>query len=136
DGPCIGGMTTNPFVQAYGGKLLVSAEMRFGGTPPPTDGTYLWVLDRNGTVDRAFAEPQGDRWRPTTNPSESYAVAADGDRGVVLASDGESSLQLRRYVDVRRGVAPNQPIPALGVPAVLLLLGGAAALARRRLIEQ
>lgn len=132
DGLCTGGGTTNPQVQPYGAKILVSAEQRFGGVPPPSDGTYLWVLDRNGAIDRAFAEPQGDRWRPTTNPNWSYQVAADADRGVVLASAGESSLRVERYVDVRRGVASDQPIPALGVPALLLLTACAAAFARRR----
>lgn len=134
-GLCIGGAQTNANVQPYGQKILVSAEQRFGGTPPPTDGTYLWVHDRNGTVDRAFAEPQGDRWRPTTNPMWSYGVAADADRGVVLTSLTETTLRVQRYVDVRRGVVPDQPIPALGLPGVLLLLGGAAVLARRRLAK-
>jgi hypothetical protein len=133
NGPCIGGATTNPNVQPYGGKILASAEERFGGVPPPSDGTYLWVLDRNGAVDRTFAEPQGDRWRPTTNPNWSYAVAADGDRGVVLAANGESTLTVRRYTDVRRGEASYRPIPALGVPALLLVGAGLAVFARRRL---
>lgn len=130
-GLCIGGATSNPNVQPYGEKLLANAGQYFPGTPSPADGTWLWVLDRNGAIDRAFAEPQGDRWRSPTDPNADYSVGADGDRGVVLASAGENSMRVLRYLDVRRG-ASDQPIPALGLPALLLLAACAAGLARRR----
>lgn len=130
-GLCIGGATSNPNVQPYGEKLLANAGQYFPGTPSPADGTWLWVLDRNGAIDRAFAEPQGDRWRSPTDPNADYSVGADGDRGVVLASAGENSMRVLRYLDVRRG-ASDQPIPALGLPALLLLSACAAGLARRR----
>ncbi|HJU38568.1 MAG TPA: hypothetical protein VJ724_03280, partial [Tahibacter sp.] len=75
DGPCIGGMTINPNVQPYGAKILVSAEIHFSGAPSSADGTYLWVIDRNGVVDETFPEPQADRWRPPASPGASYGVA-------------------------------------------------------------
>lgn len=122
--PCA--VVTHSFAmaQSYGQKILAS------------DGSYLSVVDRDGTIDRAFAEPQGDRWRPTAWTDGEFGAAANGDRGVVLAAVVGSTLRVRRYVDVRGGTPSSQSIPALGLPALLLLLGGMAMFANRRMVRR
>lgn len=124
---------TNARVQRYGEKWLFSGEERFGGVPPPSDGTYLHVTDRAGRVDAAFAAPQGLRWRPPDAPNASYAVAADGDARVVIARGAASGIRVRRYRDLRGADPLAEPVPALA-PAVLAALGlGLLLLARRHL---
>jgi len=120
-------------VQRYGEKWLFSGEERFGGVPPPSDGTYLHVTDRAGNFDAGFAAPQGLRWRPPDAPSASYAVAADGGAHVVIARGSSAGLRVRRYRDLRGTDPLAEPVPALA-PAILVLLGGGLLLlARRRL---
>lgn len=130
---CLGGTAgTNGKAQRYGERILLSGEQRFGGTPPPTDGTYLYVIDRNGVRDPAFAEPQTDQWRPSEAPTASYDPAADGATRVVLVRRLFDGVRVLRYVDVR-GVDPfAQTVPALGLPALLLAVLGLGLLARRR----
>lgn len=119
-------------VRRYGEKWLFSGEERFGGVPPPSDGTYLHVTDRAGRVDPAFAAPQGLRWRSPDAPSASYAVAADGDAHVVIARGNGNGLRIRRYRDLRGSDPLGEPVPALGPAALVLLGGGLLLLARRR----
>lgn len=120
----------NARVQHYGAKWLFSGEQRFGGVPPPSDGTYLHVTDRGGSVDAGFAAPQDLRWRPPDAPNASYAVAADGDAHVVIARGNATGLRIRRYRDIRGGDPFAVPVPALAPEAIALMLLGLLAIAR------
>lgn len=122
---------SNSRVQRYGEKWLFSGEERFGGVPPPTDGTYLHVTDRSGRVDEAFATPQWLRWRPPDAPTASYGVAADGDAHIVIVRGYDEGIRIRRYRDLRGSDPLTEPVPALA-PAVLVLLGGLFLLLARR----
>ncbi|HJU38569.1 MAG TPA: hypothetical protein VJ724_03285 [Tahibacter sp.] len=127
----------NVEAHAWGARLLVRGEQRSLFLPPPSDGAYLWSIDRDGRVDTGFAQPQVVRWRPASPPWPTNSdVAVDGDERFVLASMqvGSNVVHVQRFVDARRGTGDAQPVPALGVPALLLLAGGAAALARRRFV--
>jgi hypothetical protein len=119
----------------WGSRLLLHGEQRTGFLPLPSDGPYVWALDRDGRFDALFSQPQDAyRWRLPGTASKSYDVAVDGtDRFVAVSAEfAADSVRVTRFVE-RRGGGASQPIPALGVPGVLLLLGGAAVLARRRL---
>lgn len=118
---CTSTGSTNFRVRRYGEKWLFSGEERFGGVPPPSDGTYLHVTDASGRVDAAFAAPQGLRWRPPDAPNASYAVAADGDAHVVIARGTDSGIRVRRYRDLRGSDPLAEPVPAL-LPAATVLL--------------
>ena len=120
---------------AWGTRVLVRGEQRSSFLPPPSDGAYLWSIDRDGRVDTDFAQPQVVRWRPASPPWPTNSdVAVDGADRFVLASMqvGSDVVYVQRFVDARRGTGDAQPVPALGLPALLLLAAGAAALARRR----
>lgn len=130
---CPGVGSTNGQLQWYGDKLLASGEFRFGGVPPPTDGTYLAVIDSNGAVDTGFGDLAGYRWRPSDLPSSSFGVAADGGAHFVLARRTATGLRIFRYQDVRGGANPfARPVPALTPAAAVLLLAGLLLLAARR----
>jgi hypothetical protein len=120
-------------VQRYGDKWLLSGEERFGGVPPPSDGTYLHVTDQAGNVDAEFAAPQGLRWRPPDSPNASYAVVADGNAHVVIVRGSGTGIRVRRYRDLRGTDPLAQPVPALAPGILVLLGGGVLLLARRRL---
>lgn len=123
----------NARVQPYGDQWLYSGEERFGGVPPPSDGTYLFVTDRLGRVDAGFAHPQGLRWRPPESPSASYSVAADGAAHVVLARAAPDGLRVLRYREMRGAEPAAQPVPALGTWGALLLALTLLQLGQRRL---
>ncbi len=111
----------NARVQPYGDNWLYSGEERFGGVPPPSDGTYLFVTDRFGRIDAGFAEPQGLRWRSPEAPTASYSVAADGGTHVVLARASDEGMRVLRYRDVRGAEPVAQSVPALAAWSALLL---------------
>jgi hypothetical protein len=123
--------TNNVEAHAWGTRILVRGEQRTTSIPPPSDGAYLWLLDRDGRVDRGFALPQVVRWRPTSPQATNSDVAIDGGNRFVLASMqvGSDVVHVQRFLDVRRGDGSIQPIPALGLPAILLLAAGVGALA-------
>lgn len=85
----------------------------------------------------AFVAPQVLRWRPPSSYSATYAVAPDGDRGVVLAIADHgivpNAVRVQRYVDLQRGGSAAAPVPALDILALLLCVAGVVMFARRRL---
>lgn len=121
--------------QRYGSRLLFKGDERFGGLPPPSDGTYLHVTDRSGQLDRDFAGTPDGRWRSPDAPSAPYAVAADGSDRVLLSRGTDTGLRIWRYRELRGSVpaATPLPVPALGPGALLLILAGVLLLARRRM---
>lgn len=119
--------------QPLGDKLLVSGEQRTFTLPPPSDGTYLWSLDWSGTADVGFGNQPNRSWRPSDQPTDSFAVTADRDGRIVLARRDGAGLRLFRYLDVR-GVPSAAPVPALGPAGLGLVLLGLLLLAYRRLL--
>ncbi|MCQ4164545.1 hypothetical protein [Tahibacter harae] len=119
--------------QPLGDRLLVSGEQRTFTLPPPSDGTYLWLVDWSAAADVGFGNQPDRSWRPPDQPHDSFAVTADRDGRILLARRDAAGLRLFRYLDVR-GVPSAAPVPALGPAGVGLVLLGLLLLARRRLM--
>jgi uncharacterized delta-60 repeat protein len=120
--------------QALGDKILLSGEQRFGGVPPPSDGTYLHLIDYSGNADPGFGNPPLQGWRPPDEPNDSFAVAADRQGRILLARrDSPAGLRVFRYRDLR-GDPGSVPVPVLGPAGLSLAALGLLWLARRRLL--
>lgn len=120
---------------AWGERILMQGEQRTYFISLPSDGSYAWAVDLDGRVDAAFARPQDDtRWRIPGPHSASHDVAADGPQRFVVASAefAENTVRVQRFV-APRGTTQAQPVPALGLPGLLLVVAGTAAFAGRRL---
>jgi hypothetical protein len=138
DGGCVyPPITNNRKAQRYGDGIALSGEYWLGFIPTPFEGYYVRALTRTGAPDNGFGSAGTNTWRPPPPRFGSYDVAWDRGSGFVMAGPNiGGGVRVQRFADDRRGSVGGQPIPALGVPALALLVGGAVLFARSRLAAQ